>query len=54
MFIREELHMIERSRIRETGYLPEWIRAEHMERFVPLKELWRFSKPTGRGKRTKI
>ena len=53
MFIREELHMIERGRTGGQEYLPEWIRSEHLERFVPLRELWKYARSAGAVKRAK-
>jgi len=43
MDIRERIRLEERLGARELDRVPEWARAEYMERSVPLKELWKYS-----------
>lgn len=42
MDFKEQFRYMDRISIDERDSLPEWVRAEHMERSVPLKELWKY------------
>ena len=44
MDFREQLRQMERVNINDMDRVPEWARAEQLERIVPLKELWRYPK----------
>ena len=35
---------MENNNITEQDLVPYWARAEHLERIVPLKELWKYSR----------
>lgn len=47
MDIREQIRFMEEREFQELNRIPEWARAEHMERNVPLKELWRYPDSSG-------
>ena len=42
MDFREKIRLMERINLDDMDRVPEWARAEHMERIVPLKELWKY------------
>jgi hypothetical protein len=44
MDFREQIRWMERININDMDRVPEWARAEKMERIVPLKELWKYPK----------
>ena len=44
MDFREKIRLMERINLDDMDRVPEWARAEHMERIVPLKELWKYPK----------
>ncbi len=44
MDYREQIRLMERINLNDMDRVPEWARAEHMERIVPLKELWKYPK----------
>ena len=39
-----QIRQMERVNINDMDRVPEWARAEKMERIVPLKELWKYPK----------
>jgi len=43
MDMKERLRLEERIAVRESDRVPEWARAEQMQRSVPLKELWTYA-----------
>ena len=55
MDFREQIRWMERINISDMDRVPEWARAEKMERIVPLKELWKYPKtPTDTTRRNKM
>jgi len=44
MDFREQIRQMERVNINDMERVPEWARAEQLERIVPLKELWGYPK----------
>ena len=44
MDFREQIRLMERINLDDMDRVPEWARAEHMERNVSLKELWKYPK----------
>ena len=55
MDFREQIRQMERVNINDMERVPEWARAEQLERIVPLKELWRYPKTSAAiGQRRKI
>ena len=55
MDFREKIRLMERINLDDMDRVPEWARAEHMERTVPLKELWKYPKtPQIRRRRNKM
>ena len=44
MDFREQIRWMERIDINDMDRVPEWARAEKMERIVLLKELWKYPK----------
>ena len=43
MYYRESFQIMEGRDLQGLKSMPKWAREEHMERSVPLKELWRYS-----------
>lgn len=55
MDFREQIRWMERVNINDMERVPEWARAEQLERIVPLKELWGYPKISAdTGQRSKI
>ena len=55
MDFREQIRQMERVNINDMERVPEWARAEQLERIVPLKELWGYPKISAdTGQRSKI
>lgn len=55
MDFREQMRLMERINLDDMDRVPEWARAEHMERNVSLKELWKYPKtPQIRRRRNKM
>ena len=46
MYYRESFQFMEGRDLQNLKRVPEWARAERMDRTVPLKELWRYSGPS--------